>query len=151
MRTTTRKPTVIPPMPFHVPPPFDKMLQNAAEKVEEVAGQTRQAASRLEKPVRSAASTVRKRGEIWAKDPASFAVKVTKEASKEANRIADEVTSRVTDAVEGVIETSLHKMNVPTLDELQSLNRKVDLLSRKIDGMAGARKPAARRTVRRPR
>ena len=145
MRTAARKTHVVPVMPFHVPPPFDKMLKEATTKVEEVAGQTRDAATRLEQKVRSAATTMKKKGETWAKDPKAFAMKMTNDMSKEATRIADDVTMKVTDAVEEMVEVSLHKMNVPTFHELQTLNRKVDLLAKKIDAMAPkirrARKP----------
>jgi polyhydroxyalkanoate synthesis regulator phasin len=133
-------------MPFQVPPPFDKMLKEATTKVEEVAGQTRDAATRLEQKVRSAATTMKKKGETWAKDPKAFAMKVTTDMSKEATRIADDVTMKVTDAVEEMIKVSLHKMNVPTFHEMQTLNRKVDLLAKKIDAMA----PKVRR-ARKPR
>ena len=140
MRTTTRKTHAAPTaMPFQVPPPFDKMLKDATVKVEEVAEQTREAATRFEKKVRSAATTMKKQGETWAKDPKAFAVKMTHDVSKEATRIADEVTMKVTDAVEEMIEKSLHKMNVPTLDELHTLGRKVDLLTKKIDAMGRAK------------
>jgi predicted P-loop ATPase/GTPase len=153
MRTTahaTRKPRVAPAMPFHVPPPFDKILKEATVKVEEVADQTRDAATRFEHKVRSAATTMKKQGESWAKDPKAFALKMTSDVSKEATRLADEVTTKVTDAVGEMIEVSLHKMNVPTLHELQMLGRKVDLLSKKIDTMAVAKARRVRR-VRRTR
>ncbi len=146
MRTTTRKTHVAPAKAFQVPPPFDKMLKEATVKVEEVADQTRVAATRLEQKVRSAATTMKKRGETWAKDPKAFALKMTSDVSKEATRLADEVTTKVTDAVGELIEVSLHKMNVPTLKELHTLNRKVDLLSKKIDVMAVAKTRRVRRT-----
>ena len=136
MRTTTRKPAAAPAMPFHVPAPFDKMLKDATIKVEEVAGQTREAATMIEQKVRTAATTMKKKGETWAKDPKAFAVKIKNDMSKEATRIADDVTMKVTDVVEEMVQTSLHKMNVPTFHELQTLNRKVDLLAKKVDAMA---------------
>ncbi len=153
MRTTartTRKPHVAPAKPFQVPPPFDKMLKEATVKVEEVAGQTRDAATRFEQKVRLAATTMRKKGETWAKDPKAFALKMTSDVSKEATRLADDVTTKVTDAVGEMIEVSLHKMNVPTLNELQTLGRKVDLLSKKIDAMVATKARRVRR-VRRTR
>lgn len=146
MRTTTRKTHVVPTMPFHVPPPFDQMLKDATVKVEEVADHTRDAATRFEHKVRSAATTMRKKGETWAKDPKAFALKMTSDVSKEATRLADDVTTKVTDAVGEMIEVYLHKMNVPTLKELHSLNRKVDLLSKKIDTMAAPKVRRVRRT-----
>jgi len=142
MRTATRKTTAVPVLPFNIPAPFDKMLKNAADKVEEVADQTRDAATRLEETVRTAAMTWKKKGETLARDPKAFAMKVTNDLSKEASRLAGEMTG----AAHGVYETYLHTMNVSTHEEVRMLMRKVEILNKKIEVMATkkARRPARR-------
>ncbi len=150
---TARKTISAPKLPFPVPPPIDRALKTAAEKVEVVASETKVAAAKLEETVRSAATSVKERGQDLARDPKAFVRTVVRDGktfgkkltadvekmrvdvSKEATRIADEVARRVSAAVEKVVERSLHKLNVPTHEEFRSLTRKVEHLGDKIDSL----------------
>ena len=155
-------------LPFNVPAPIDKAFKTAAEKVEVVASETRDAAARLEETVRSAATTVRQKGQKLAKDPRAFVDSVVRDGktlsrnlgknlrdraetmkddvSREANKLADEVVERVGKLMDG----SLHRLNVATRDDVRSLSRKVDALAQKIEGRrrAPARKPTVTRKRR---
>lgn len=158
-----RKAASVSVLPFDVPAPFDTVLKTAVAKMGDLSHGTKTAAARVEKTVRSAAENVRDQAETLARDPRTFVdtmvkdgrnlrvslrknvVKVTDEMSREASRVADEVARRVSETVEGVVENSLHRMNVSTRDELGALTRKVDLLARKIDILKGAPAVQARR------
>ncbi len=155
------------PLPFDVPAPFDTYLRTAVAKMEGFKAETKTAAAKVEKTFKTAAENVKEQAEVLAADPKMFVetmvrdgqnlrtslrknvIKVTGEVSKEATRIADDVTRRVTETMETVVETSLHRLNVPTRDELQMLSRKVDLLAKKMDLLHGApaRKPRATKAV----
>ena len=148
------------PLPFAVPAPFEPYLRTAVEKMEGFRTETKTAAARVEKTVMSAAENVREQAEVLAADPRMFVetmvrdgmnlrttlrknvVKVTGEVSREATRMADEVTRRVTETLEGVVEGSLHKLNVPTRAELNALSRKIDLLAKKIEPKVARKAPA---------
>ena len=108
-----------------------------------------------------AARDLAKTGETFRKDPRAFVedvvesgrgfgqkfgsdVKVrVQKAGKEAARRAEGVTKLVGDTVGTAVEKGLHRLNVPTRNELRSLAAKVDTLGRKIDTLK-SRKPAGR-------
>ena len=139
------------PLPFDVPAPFDAYLRTAVAKMEGLKAETKTAAAKVEKTFKTAAENVKEQAEVLASDPKMFVetmvrdgqnlrtslrknvIKVTGEVSKEANRIADEVTRRVTETMETVVETSLHRLNVPTRDELHDLDHKIELLAKKME------------------
>jgi polyhydroxyalkanoate synthesis regulator phasin len=145
MRKTTRRTTPVRnPLPFDVPPPIDRALKTAADKVGAVREEGRIVAARVERTVRTAATNVKKTGETIAKDPKRFVEGVVRDAksnlatvrhdlSREAGRIADVVARRVTDVVEPALESALHRLNVPTQKDLRGLLSKVDALARKVD------------------
>ena len=147
------------PLPFEVPPPIDRALKTAVDKVGVVREETRTVAAKVEKTVRAAATNVRRKGETIAKDPKRFVEGVVRDAksnlqtvredvSREATRIADEVARRVTAVVEPAMESALHRLNVPTQKDLKTLMTKVDALSRKVDQLHGAAPRArARKTA----
>ena len=160
MRKTTRK--AAPPrpnLPFEVPPPIDKALKTAADKVDAVRAETKTVAAKVERSVRAAVTNAKKTGETIARDPKAFAEGVVRNAksnletvrgdlSREAARIADEVARRVTTVVEPAIATALHTFNVPPQKDVKALAAKVDALSRKMDALHGApKRTRARRTA----
>ena len=143
-------------LPFAVPAPIDRAIQTAAEKVGAVRTETLEVANKVEARVKSAASTVRRKGQTIAKNPQGFVNEVVRDArggvdkvrtglSREAGKLADDPARRIGGAVTPVIETTLHRLNVPTQRELKTLSTKVDGLSRKIDAL---NKPRATRTTR---
>ena len=58
------------------------------------------------------------------------------------------MTKMVGETVGTAVEKGLHKLNVPTRQELRTLSAKVDTLGRKIDTFK-AKKPAAKARPRR--
>lgn len=159
--TTSRKKTVT-AASLPVPAPFEKALKTAAEKVEGIAQETKDMAAKVEQGFRSAATNMKKKGQNLAKNPKGFVEtvvrdgktisasvkenveKVRDEMSREATRVAEEVSKRVSAAVEKVVDNSLHRLNVPTRDELRMLTHKVDLLAKKIDILTGVPKAAVK-------
>ncbi len=143
-------------LPFAVPEPIDRAYKSAVRKVGAVKDETLQVANKVEETVKSAASTVRRKGQTIAKNPQGFVNEVVRDArggvdkvrtglSREAGKLADDLARRIGGAVTPVIETTLHRLNVPTQRELKTLSSKVDGLSRKIDAL---QKPRAARTTR---
>lgn len=158
MRRATRRATPVhKPLPFEVPPPIDRALKTAADKVGLVREETRTVAAKVERTVRAAASNVKKTGESIAKDPKRFVEGVVRDArsnlgsvradvSREAMRIADVVSRRVSGVVEPAMESALHRLNVPTQKDLKALVTKVDALSRRMEQLhAPARRPRTRK------
>jgi len=117
VRATARKIEAL--FPFPVPPAFDKALKTAAARVDALSSETWDAAGRVQKRVAT--------------------------ARHEAKRIGQEIQTRVSDAAEVLVEKTLHRLNVPSRSELKTLMAKVDALGRKIDTLAGTRRPARRR------
>jgi len=158
---TTRKTTVAPKLPFEVPAPVQKALKNAGTELDKLGARAKTAAQKAEKKVRLAARDLAKTGETFRKDPRAFVedvvesgkglgvklrsdVKVrVQKAGKEAAKRAEGVTKMVGETVGTAVEKGLHRLNVPTRDELRTLAAKVDTLGRKIDTLK-ARKPAGR-------
>ncbi|MCE7959705.1 MAG: hypothetical protein DYH06_17470, partial [Acidobacteria bacterium ACB2] len=152
MPTAARRTPAVKGLPFPVPAPIDKAIKTAAEKVEVVAAETKEAAARIEETVRSAATTVRQKGQKLAKDPKAFVDSVVRDGkslgkslrdraetmkvdvSKEATRLADDVAERVAK----LVDNSLHRLNVATRDDVRTLSRKVDALAAKIEGIRPA-------------
>ncbi len=161
MRTATRKPArksaPVLNLPFNVPQPINDALKTATEKVDAFAAETKAVAGRLDENVRAAAADLKKRGEKIRKDPKAFVNEMVRdgktlgrrlqkragdvrvELSKEAVRIADDVTKRVTKKVDEAVEKTLHRFNVPTHQELRTLTNRVNVLSKKIDGLTRTR------------
>lgn len=159
MKTTTRKQA--PKLPFEVPTPVKEALKNAGTELDRLGAKAKTAAVKAEKTVRVAARDLAKTGESFAKAPRAFVEdvvesgkglgeKLTKDvktrvqkAGKQAARRAEDVTKMVGDKVGTAVEKGLHRLNVPTRQELRTLSAKVDTLGRKIDTFK-SRKTAAR-------
>ena len=164
MKTTTRKPA--PKLPFEVPAPVQQALRNAGTELDRLGAKAKTAAQKAEKKVRLAAKDLVKKSETIRKDPRAFVEdvvesgrgfgeKFTKDvrtrvekAGKQAARGAGNVTKMVGETVGTAVEKGLHKLNVPTRQELRTLSAKVDTLGRKIDTFK-AKKPAAKARPRR--
>lgn len=168
MKTTTRKSTRSRTaasalnLPFSVPQPINEALKTATTKVDALAAETRAVAGRLDENVRAAAENVRKQGQKLRHNPKGFmdemvkdgrvlGKKLTKRAddmrsdiSREAARIADDVTRRVGKRLDAMVETTLHRFNMPTHQELRALTNRVNMLSKKIDSLTKSRARAAR-------
>lgn len=158
--TTTRKITAR-KLPFDVPAPVQKALKNAGTELDKLGARAKTAAVQAEKTVRIAARDLAKTTETFRKHPRAFVEGVVEsgkdlgvklgadvkdrvqKAGKEAVKRAEGVTKVVGDTVGTAVEKGLHRLNVPTRDEVRSLATKVDTLGRKIDGLK-SRKPAAR-------
>src|SRR5512140_555086 len=159
MKTAAKKPS--PKLPFEVPAPVQKAIKTAGTELDRLGAKAKTAAARAEKTVRVAARDLAKTGESFAKAPRAcvedvvesgkgLGEKLTKDvktrvqkAGKQAARRAEDVTKMVGDKVGTAVEKGLHRLNVPTRQELGTLSAKVDTLGRKIDTLK-SRKPAAR-------
>jgi cell division septum initiation protein DivIVA len=144
-------------LPFKVPAPIEGAVKSAVEKVENAGEEAKQAVAKVQESVASAAQSVKKTSTRIAKDPKAFvagvvedgkdkaedlagkANKAATDAKKEIQGYADGLQKKVTVAVEKAVENTLHRFNVPTHAELQKLTRKVDELSKKIDGLTRSR------------
>lgn len=107
---------------FRVPAPINEALKTAAERVDTLSSETKAAAKKVGKQVRTAAANVGKSSQ-----------------AKAAVKYAEELSGRVAGAVESVIEKGLHRFNVPTRNELKKLTAKVEMLGRKIDTLKSGR------------
>lgn len=92
-----------------------------------------------------------KQGEKLARVPVSRTEQAIESLSDAANERATEMEKRLQTGVTKVI----HEIGLPTADEVNSLSRKVDLLSKKVEAKAAKRpvrraraKKAARKTTR---
>lgn len=148
-------------LPFKVPAPIEGAVKSAVERVENAGEEAKQAVAKVQESVASAAASaaqsVKKTSTRIAKDPKAFvagvvedgkdkaedlagkANKAATDAKKEIKGYADGLQKKVTVAVEKAVENTLHRFNVPTHAELQKLTRKVDELSKKIDGLTRSR------------
>ncbi len=150
---TTRKTVAHTKLPFDIPAPVQKALKTAGTELDRLGARAKTAADKAEKKVRLAARDLAKTGETFRKDPRGFVEDVVEsgkglgeklqKAGKEAARRAEDVTKMVGDTVGTAVEKGLHRLNVPTRDELRTLATKVDTLGKKIDTLK-ARRPAAR-------
>lgn len=158
---TARK--TVPPtkVTIPIPLPVQKALKTAGTELDRLGARARTAAGKAEKKVRLAAHDLAKTRETFRKDPRGFVEDVVEtgrdlgmrlgsdvrirvqKVGKEAARRAEDVTKMVGETFGTAVEKGLHRLNVPTRDELRSLATKVDTLGKKIDTLK-ARRPAAR-------
>ena len=131
------------------------------ETWETVLKQLSVAEAELQKQVRSVID-----GEGLGADAAQRLRDLGDRLEKERRRVAREFESRMGDfgdrvkkegatvskAVDDAVRRGLAALNIPSRDEISELTRKVDNLTRKIDGVgprsAGARKAGAKKTAR---
>ena len=121
------------PLPEKVAASLDDALKTATEKVEVLSADAKAMAAKVEKRVRNVANRL------------NFDVN---KARREATRYAGDLTKKVNGTVEGLISETLHRFNVPTQRELKDLTSKVEVLGRKIDGLAAARRSGMKRARR---
>ncbi len=121
------------PLPEIVASSLDGALKAATEKVEVLSADAKAAATKVEKSVRTVANRL------------NFDVN---KARRGAARYAEDLTKKVNGTFEGLISETLHRLNVPTRRELKDLTNKVEVLGRKIDGLAAVRRGAMKRVRR---
>lgn len=161
-RTRKAAPKAAPALPFNVPAPVEKALEDARTRFETLQTETQKVAAKVERKVKTAAAQARKTGQEIAKDPKAFVDGVVQDskklgknleknvsrakvdATKQVKAFADQVTKKVSTTVETAVEKTLHRFNVPTRQELKTLVAKVDGLSKKIDSLSGSRRRAAK-------
>jgi poly(hydroxyalkanoate) granule-associated protein len=68
------------------------------------------------------------------------------EAWTNVRHTADKVAGKVGTGVEGTMQTVLHRMGVPTRDEIANLTRRVEAMTKNVK-MPARRKTAARKTT----
>jgi polyhydroxyalkanoate synthesis regulator phasin len=142
---------------FEVPAPVQKAFRSAGTELDRLGARAKTAAQKAEKSVRAAARDLAKTGETFRKDPRAFVEDVVEsgkgfgtkfgadvrvrvqKAGKEAAKRAEGVTKMVGDTVGTAVEKGLHRLNVPTRNELRTLAAKVDTLGRKIDTLKARR------------
>ena len=126
----------LPPLPFpeSVTTSLEDVWNVTTEKVEDLSGDARAMAARVEKQVRSATGRLN--------------LEMDK-ARRDATRLANDLSRKVGGTVESFVSKALHRINVPTRRELKDLTMKVDVLGRKIDSLRAARR--VRRPMKRTR
>lgn len=112
-------------LPERVTTSLGNAMKAATGKVDELSGDARTLAARVEKQVRSAAGRLQ--------------LDVEK-ARRDAARMAEDLSRKVGGTAESLFSEALHRFNVPTRRELKDLTAKVDVLGRKIDSLKATRR-----------
>ncbi len=90
----------------------------------------------LQETVREFVDDLVKKGEL----SESQGAKLFKEWSERAEKSSDTLSRNLSD----LITTSLKKMNIPTMDDMEKLNKEVDALSRRLAALESGARDAAK-------